>query len=238
MYRVGSEKYYEFFQEKRDEYNIGVYAPTGFDKQIMEGDLGKFDMYQGNHVPLDCPMVEEKDVELNKPKVGGLRSTMYVKDPKTGNVKKVTFGDTTGLKVKLDDKETRKSFAARHDCENQKDKTNRILELQSSKICQTTWVEWGRQFLLVKPYDDQRHEDTILRTFSEDLNEEELIWHRDKRTREVSLIAGEGWKLQMDNKLPEELKKGKLYTIPKMEYHRLIKGTGQLVLKIWEKNDD
>jgi len=91
---------------------------------------------------------------------------------------------------------------------------------------------------LVKPYDDQRHEDTILRTFSEDLKEEELIWHRDKRTREVSLIAGEGWKLQMDNKLPEELKKGKLYTIPKMEYHRLIKGTGQLVLKIWEKNDE
>ena len=91
---------------------------------------------------------------------------------------------------------------------------------------------------MVKPYDDQRHEDTILRTFSEDLNEEELIWHRDKRTREVSLIAGEGWKLQMDNKLPEELKRGKLYTIPKMEYHRLIKGTGQLVLKIWEKNNE
>ena len=37
----------------------------------MEGDLGKFDMYQGQHVPLDCPMIEEKDVELNKPKVGG-----------------------------------------------------------------------------------------------------------------------------------------------------------------------
>ena len=35
---------------------------------------------------------------------------MYVKDPKTGNVKKVTWGDTTGLKVKLDDKEARKSF--------------------------------------------------------------------------------------------------------------------------------
>ena len=124
VYRVGSEKYYEFFQEKRDEYNIGVYAPTGFDKELMEGDLGKFDMYQGNHVPLDCPMIEEKDVELNKPKVGGPKKYyVYVKDPKTGNVKKVTFGDTTGLKVKLDDKEARKSFAARHDCENQKDKT-------------------------------------------------------------------------------------------------------------------
>ena len=78
VYRVGSEKYYEFFQEKRDEYQIGVYEPTGFDKEIMEGDLGKFDMYQGQHVPLDCPMIEEKDVELNKPKVGGVEEILCV----------------------------------------------------------------------------------------------------------------------------------------------------------------
>jgi len=124
IYRVGSEKYYEFFQEKRDEYKIGVYNPVGFDKELMEGDLGKFDMYQGQHVPLDCPMIEEKDVELNKPKVGGPKKYyVYVKDPSTGNVKKVTFGDTTGLKVKLDDKEARKNFAARHNCDQQKDKT-------------------------------------------------------------------------------------------------------------------
>ena len=124
VYRVGSEKYYEFFQEKRDEYKIGVYEPTGFDKEIMEGDLGKFDMYQGNHVPLDCPMIEERDVELNKPKVGGPKKYyVYVKDPATGNVKKVTFGDTTGLRVKLDDKEARKSFVARHNCENPGPKT-------------------------------------------------------------------------------------------------------------------
>lgn len=91
---------------------------------------------------------------------------------------------------------------------------------------------------MVNPYDDQRHEDTILRTFSESVDEQELIWHRDKRTREVSVISGEGWKLQMDNQLPEEMTQGKLYTIPKMEYHRIIKGTGQLVLKIWEEKND
>ena len=124
VYRVGSEKYYEFFKEKRDAYKVGVYNPVGFDKELMEGDLGKMDYYQGQPVPLDCPMVEEKDVELNKPKVGGPKKYyVYVKDPKTGNVKKVTWGDTTGLKVKLNDKEARKSFAARHDCENAKDRT-------------------------------------------------------------------------------------------------------------------
>jgi hypothetical protein len=125
VYRVGSEKYFEFFQEKRDAYKVGVYNPVGFDKELMEGDLGKYDMYQGEHVPLDCPMMfEEKDVELNKPKVGGPKKYyVYVKDPSTGNVKKVTFGDTTGLKVKLDDKEARKNFAARHNCDQQKDRT-------------------------------------------------------------------------------------------------------------------
>ena len=124
VYRVGSEKYYEFFQAKRDAYKVGVYNPVGFDKELMEGDLGKMDYYQGQPVPLDLPMVEEKDVELNKPKVGGPKKYyVYVKDPKTGNVKKVTWGDTTGLKVKLNDKEARKSFAARHDCENAKDRT-------------------------------------------------------------------------------------------------------------------
>jgi len=104
---------------------VGVYNPVGFDKELMEGDLGKYAMYQGVPVPLDCPMMfEEKDVELNKPKVGGPKKYyVYVKDPSTGNVKKVTWGDTTGLKVKLNDPEARKSFAARHKCDQQKDRT-------------------------------------------------------------------------------------------------------------------
>ena len=128
IYRVGSEKYFEFFQEKRDAYKIGVYNPVGWDKELMEGDIGKFAEYQGQPVPLDCPMVMEaeyqgKEVELNSPKVGGPKKYyVYVKNDK-GNVVKVTFGDTSGLKVKLDDKEARKNFASRHNCDQQKDKT-------------------------------------------------------------------------------------------------------------------
>jgi len=128
QYRVGSESYYKFFQEKRRLYVNGELNPTGFDKELLEGDIGEYAMYDGNPVPLDCPMMESeykgKDVELNKPKVGGPKKYyVYVKDPSTGNVKKVSWGDTTGLKVKLDDKEARKSFAARHDCANKTDKT-------------------------------------------------------------------------------------------------------------------
>ncbi len=42
----------------------------------------------------------------------------------------------------------------------------------------------------------------------------------------------------MDNSLPETLEEGREYHIPKMEYHRLIKGTGKLVVKIWEEKND
>jgi hypothetical protein len=128
IFRVGSEKYFEFFNEKRTQFEQGKLNLQGFDKELIEGDIGKYAVYEGENVPLDCPMVESeyqgKDVELNKPKAGGPKKYyVYVKDPSTGNIKKVTWGDTTGLKVKLDDPAARKSFAARHDCENQKDKT-------------------------------------------------------------------------------------------------------------------
>ena len=66
---------------------------------------------------------EEKDVELNEPKRGGAKKFyVYVKNDK-GNIIKVQFGDTTGLKAKINDPEARKSFVARHNCDQKKDKT-------------------------------------------------------------------------------------------------------------------
>jgi hypothetical protein len=128
IYRVGSEAYFQYFVDLRDQFDSGDLYYTGFDKRLMEGDIGKFAIYEGDYVPLDCPMMESeyqgKDVELNKPKAGGPKKYyVYVKDPSTGNIKKVSWGDTTGLKIKLDDKEARKSFAARHKCDQKKDKT-------------------------------------------------------------------------------------------------------------------
>lgn len=126
VYRVGSKAYFEVFREAREKYQAGDINLAGVDKFMIEQtDIGDFEIYEGQHVPLDCPMIEEeKDVELNKPKKGGPKKYyVYVKDPSTGNVKKVTWGDTTGLKVKISDPEARKSFAARHKCETQNDKT-------------------------------------------------------------------------------------------------------------------
>ncbi len=66
-----------------------------------------------------------KKVKLGKVKRGGSRKFyVYVNNPKTGNVKKVSFGDNTGLSIKTKDPKKRKSFKARHKCDQKKDRTS------------------------------------------------------------------------------------------------------------------
>ena len=63
--------------------------------------------------------------KLNKPmrdSSGGKAYKVYVKDPKTGNIKTVRFG-SGGLKAKINDKKARNAFSKRHDCPNKNDKT-------------------------------------------------------------------------------------------------------------------
>jgi len=68
-----------------------------------------------------------KKVELGKPKRGGSKKFyVYVRNPKTGKIKKVSFGAKSGggnLAVKLRDPKARKRFADRHNCEQKNDKT-------------------------------------------------------------------------------------------------------------------
>ena len=125
IYRVGSEKYFEYWRIAREQYQAGELEVDDHELDIMESDLGTFAHINGHPVPLDCILEDEKqDVPLNQPKRGGPKKYyVYVRDPSSGNVKKVTWGDTTGLKVKLDDPAARKSFAARHKCDQQNDKT-------------------------------------------------------------------------------------------------------------------
>ena len=66
---------------------------------------------------------EKKDPPLNKPKRGGSKAYyVYVRDPKTKKIKKVSFG-SGGLRAKIKNKEARNAFAARHNCKNKKDRT-------------------------------------------------------------------------------------------------------------------
>lgn len=103
------------------------------DQELLMTDIGEWGTFEGALVPLDVILetpdhileaeYKGKQVTLNKPKRGGPKKYyVYVKDPKTGNVKRVTFGSTE-LSVKIQDPARRASFAARHKCAERKDKT-------------------------------------------------------------------------------------------------------------------
>lgn len=72
------------------------------------------------------------------------------------------------------------------------------------------------------------------RVFSENIDDHELKWHRDERPRIVEVVKGSGWKFQMDNELPRILKEGDRFKIPSETFHRVIKGNGDLIIKIKE----
>ena len=64
---------------------------------FLEHTQDKFGLFEGSYVPLESPMIEGP--ELNSPKRNpddGKKYVVYVKNPKTGNVKKITFGDKKG----------------------------------------------------------------------------------------------------------------------------------------------
>ena len=64
-----------------------------------------------------------RKVQLNKPMRGDVKkSKVYVRDPKTGNVKKVNFGDPN-MRIRKSNPKARKSFRARHNCDNPGPKT-------------------------------------------------------------------------------------------------------------------
>ncbi len=123
IFRMHSESYYEFYKQLKVRYNNKELKDISvFDEDLLKTDIGEFELYEGKQVPLDVPLFEDEHVELNVPRRGGPKKFyVYVKDG--DKVKKVTFGDTTGLKVKLDDVEARKNFAARHNCDTANDKT-------------------------------------------------------------------------------------------------------------------
>jgi len=133
VYRYSSDSFIQLFSEARQAHRDGLIELNEEDAQLLEStDIGEYVLFEGRKVPLDLPMLNEaeykgKDVPLNKPKRGGSKKFyVYVRDPKTKNVKKVSFGAKDGggnLAVKLDDPKRRKAFADRHNCDQKTDKT-------------------------------------------------------------------------------------------------------------------
>lgn len=136
VFRIYSNTFFGVFNESRDLYEMGMIELTGDDLELIKTDIGKTGIYEGEEVYLDVPFIENqeeylveakhrgKNVKLNKPfrtPGGPKKFAVYVKTP-GGNIKKVTFGDPN-LKIRSSNKKAAKSFRARHNCKQKKDRT-------------------------------------------------------------------------------------------------------------------
>lgn len=88
--------------------------------------------------------------------------------------------------------------------------------------------------MVVKPYSEVVNGNVRIRTFDSDIDSDELVWHRDRKTRTVIVLESDNWKFQMDDELPRCLNIGDVLNIPKETYHRVIAGKGKLVVRIEE----
>lgn len=86
-----------------------------------------------------------------------------------------------------------------------------------------------------KPYNEEKDEfGVIKRTFYETTDSDEFVWHRDKKDRLVTPINETDWSIQFDNELPKKMVVGETIEIPKESFHRVIKGSGDLIIEIEE----
>lgn len=84
------------------------------------------------------------------------------------------------------------------------------------------------------PFEQKILNGKLLRTFSIDVESDELKWHQDQNDRKVTIIESGDWHFQMDDSLPIKLQNGQEFFIPKLVWHRVIKGKKDLVVCIEE----
>ena len=122
-FNTAEEIYDEFGPKEMELYNNFEWEDTYGDK-LHPRELAARQR-QANYNAL-AGLNEAKDKKktppIGKPKRGGSKKFyVYVRDK--GKIKKVSFGDTSGLSAKINNPEARRAFAKRHDCANKKDRT-------------------------------------------------------------------------------------------------------------------
>jgi hypothetical protein len=139
IFRIGSSCYFNTIRQGRHFYKMGLYEAVNEEERDMleNTNLGEWAIFEGEEIPLDFPMYGEtleeakkkkkKDPPIGKPKRNtgsGKKYVVYVRNPKTGNIKKITYGDSKGgLEGNWNSAAARKSYAARHRCADKKDRT-------------------------------------------------------------------------------------------------------------------
>ena len=191
IYRYGSIKHLSLIKEARKLYSRNVIDLNEHDVELIKTHLGEWGLFEGESIPLDLPMMNEredaihifddgkgntaqidwtpdgyyatvegeydfqigpeetiddivdkvkeegftnkifeakakkkkKDPPIGKPKRGGSKAYyVYVRDPKTKKIKKVSFG-SGGLRAKINNPKARNAFAKRHRCNTKNDRT-------------------------------------------------------------------------------------------------------------------
>ena len=109
----------EFFSKLHDDL---LDAVTRMDRDAINNVVTKYPNY---FVGLNEADKKKKNPPLGKPKRGGSKKFyVYVRDPKSKRIKKVSFGMAGGgLRAKLNNPKARQAFAKRHNCAQKKDKT-------------------------------------------------------------------------------------------------------------------
>ena len=118
------------FEQGYEDFDIEVSSDAEeIDEETYDDDDEFYEQYGVMHYNDDDIMDEAeyqgRTVKLGKPMQGDVKKfKVYVKDPKTGNTKKVNFGHGgssvkgKAMKIKKNNPGARKSFRARHNCDN------------------------------------------------------------------------------------------------------------------------
>ena len=111
------------FEQGYEDFDIEISTDEDLDdiEETYDGDEF-FEQYGvmwfNEDDEIDEAEYQGRKVKLGKPMRGDVKKfKVYVKDPKTGNVKKVNFGDPD-MKIKKSNPARRRSFRARHNCDN------------------------------------------------------------------------------------------------------------------------
>jgi len=106
---------------KREDETI--YEGAHLDDGTLVCEACLQELLESDRLVIQEAKYQGRTVTLNKPTAGDVKKfKVYVKDPSTGNIKKVNFGDPN-MKIKKNIPARRKSFRARHNCDNPGPKT-------------------------------------------------------------------------------------------------------------------
>ena len=193
---------------------------------------------------LDVDFVKNEPSEINESKMADIKdfikkNTDKIKDTFKEELKNSSDDAKTAFKHLI----TKKKDLTKEEREEISKELKQVFKRTAKRLGMTSlFILPGGSILVILlnlftkkkevPYDETISEGKKVRLFTESVDDNELKWHRDRESRLVEVIEGEGWQLQFDDELPINLEKGMSLIIPEGVYHRVIKGSGNLKVSI------